>query len=296
MSETESRDSLGLVGLGLMGSAMTARLLHAGFRIVGWDVDPSRREVLRAAGGTPAASLDAVFQCPRILLSLPSHETVSAVLTSARDCLRSGHVVLDTSTGDPDAAVQQARTLGKQDVVYLDATVSGSSQHLRDGTAVFLVGGPAAAFETCRDVFSALAAKFYSVGEVGAGARMKLVTNLVLGLNRAALAEGLWFAAAQGLDLDQTLFLLKESLAYSRIMETKGEKMIRGDFTPQARLSQHWKDVHLMQSVAAACRIDLPLTDAHERLLCQAMELGLGDLDNSALIRGFRAMSQSEAD
>jgi 3-hydroxyisobutyrate dehydrogenase-like beta-hydroxyacid dehydrogenase len=117
---------------------------------------------------------------------------------------------------------------------------------------------------------------------------MKLVTNLVLGLNRAALAEGLAFASAFGCDVQQTLEILRTSMAYSRIMDTKGEKMIQSDFQPQAKLSQHLKDVRLMLEAAADAGMQLPLTETHRRLLEQAEAAGLGDLDNSAIIEVIR--------
>jgi 3-hydroxyisobutyrate dehydrogenase-like beta-hydroxyacid dehydrogenase len=114
---------------------------------------------------------------------------------------------------------------------------------------------------------------------------MKLVTNLVLGLNRAALAEGLVFGKSLGLDGKQTLHALRSTMAYSRIMDTKGKKMLRNDFKPQARLSQHLKDVRLTLKTAKRAQQKLPLTETHRKLLQQAEAAGLGPLDNSAIIR-----------
>ena len=102
---------------------------------------------------------------------------------------------------------------------------------------------------------------------------MKLVSNLVLGLNRAALAEGLVFAEAIGLDAEAALEVLMGSMSYSRIMDTKGRKMIEGDFRTQARLSQHLKDVRLILEAAAEAGQALPLTEVHRRLL-EAAEIG----------------------
>ena len=121
---------------------------------------------------------------------------------------------------------------------------------------------------------------------------MKLVTNLVLGLNRAALAEALNYASTLGLDLSMTLRLLRESMSYSRIMDTKGEKMITGDFAPQARLAQHLKDVQLMLADGQRLSARLPLTETHRRLLEEAVEMGLGELDNSAIIRAFHGQRE----
>ena len=271
-----------------MGTAIAERLLAANFDVLGWDLSADRREALATIGGSVAASSDNVLAiCDRVILSLPSHESVSAVLQSADDSLRAGQIVIDTSTGDPQAAVQQSARLAPREVEYLDATISGSSQQLRDGSAVFLVGGTEQAFRSCEDILECLTTKSHHVGPAGSGAQMKLVTNLVLGLNRAALAEGLWFAQSLGLDPQQTLFMLRESMSYSRIMDTKGEKMLRGDFTPQAKLSQHLKDVQLMLAAAVDANTRLPLTALHRQLLETGMQLGLGDMDNSAILQAI---------
>ena len=173
-------------------------------------------------------------------------------------------------------------------MAYLDATISGSSQVLQTGEAVFLVGGTVTDFERCADLWRVLAGKVFHTGPVGSGARQKLVSNLVLGLNRAALAEGLVFAEALGLDPAQTLHLLRESLAYSKIMDTKGVKMLGRDYTPQARLSQHLKDVRLILASAAEGGLTLPLSEAHRQILERAEELGWGEFDNSALVEALR--------
>jgi 2-hydroxy-3-oxopropionate reductase len=113
---------------------------------------------------------------------------------------------------------------------------------------------------------------------------MKLVVNLVLGLNRAVLAEGLALAEACGIDLAVALGVLKATPAWSAAMDTKGPKMIARDFAPQARLSQHLKDVRLIRELAKRTSANVPLSDAHEQLLMQAVAMGLGDADNSAVL------------
>jgi 3-hydroxyisobutyrate dehydrogenase-like beta-hydroxyacid dehydrogenase len=114
---------------------------------------------------------------------------------------------------------------------------------------------------------------------------MKLVTNLVLGLNRAALAEGLALAYSLGLDLPMTLAVMRGGAAYSKIMDTKGERMIRGDFAPEARLSQHLKDVRLIVDTGQQAGLPMPFSAAHRDVLESAESAGLGELDNSSIIR-----------
>ena len=113
-----------------------------------------------------------------------------------------------------------------------------------------MVGGDGGAFDACRDLFDALARAAFHVGPVGSGARMKLATNLVLGLNRAALAEGLAFARSIGLDPAQALEIVLRGAAASRVADAKGPRMLAGDFAPEARLSQHLKDVRLILAEA----------------------------------------------
>jgi 3-hydroxyisobutyrate dehydrogenase-like beta-hydroxyacid dehydrogenase len=209
--------------------------------------------------------------------------------------LVAGRIVVDTSTGDPERAAATGRRLAERGICYLDATISGSSRQVREGQAVVLAGGPAAAFDQCQDLFRLFARRWFHLGPCGRGSQMKLVSNLVLGLNRAALAEGLWLAETLGLDAQTVLTVLRESMAYSRIMDTKGEKMIRGDFEPQARLSQHHKDVRLMLQAAAGAGTDLPLTRAHARLLELAESAGYGAQDNSAIIRAFEHLGPRRA-
>ena len=116
---------------------------------------------------------------------------------------------------------------------------------------------------------------------------MKLVVNLVLGLNRAALAEGLAFARACGFNPADALKILAAGPAYSRAMDTKGRKMLEHDFTPQARLSQHLKDVRLILAAGASTGARLPLSEVHRRLLEQVERAGFGDADNSAILKAY---------
>jgi len=270
MSEMHAR-SLGIIGMGLMGSAVMK--MTGATR--GWDVDASRC--------VNAATANDVFEhCDVVFLCLPNSDIVRSVLSGVT--LKPGQIIIDTTTGDPREMAALGDELAVQGVHYLDATVSGSSAQLLQRDVLVMVGGDAAVFEQCRDWFAQFARDVVHVGPCGSGAKMKLVTNLVLGLNRAALAEGIAFARQLDLDLAQTLDVMRRSMAYSRIMDTKGGKMITQDFTPQAKLSQHLKDVRLM---LAASAIPLPLSETHRQLLEKAEALGYGEADNSAVIQAI---------
>lgn len=269
---SEAHDSTpGIIGMGLMGSAVM-QMTRASR---GWDV-----EATRCVNAVTAS--DVFAHCPVVFLCLPNSDIVREVLRAAT--LKPGQIIIDTTTGDPREMAALGAELNAQGVHYLDATVSGSSAQLLQRDVLVMVGGDVAVFEQCREWFDCFAREVVHVGHCGSGAKMKLVTNLVLGLNRAALAEGLAFAQQLDIDLAQSLDVLRRSMAYSRIMDTKGVKMITQDFTPQARLSQHLKDVRL---ILAASAIPLPLSETHRQLLEKAETLGFGEADNSAVIQAI---------
>lgn len=285
---------VGLIGLGLMGQAFAQRLLAAGWEVVGFDVAAVCRQCAKKLGVQISPSNAAVLAaCDRVLLSLPTLRETELVLADARSALRPGHMILDTTTGEPEEAEAIHQRVAAQGVRYLDATISGNSEQVASGDDVLtMVGGDAAAFAAARPLLRVLTPRVRHVGPSGSGARMKLVTNLVLGLNRAVLAEGLCFAEQLGFTRRAALEVLLDSMAYSAIMDTKGEKMVTEDFTPQARLSQHLKDVRLMLQAAETKRFKLPLTTVHRQLLEAAEAAGLGPLDNSALIKVLAGASR----
>lgn len=272
-----------------MGAAICERLLADGFAVVVYNRSREKADPFLAQG---ARWSDNPFaECDRVITSLYDAAAVEQVLGQMESGLGPGKILIDTTTGDPQRIDDFAVWLAERGVEYLEAPISGSSEQTRRHLSTALVAGHQQAFEACRDLLDSLAAKTYYVGRWGNAVRMKLVTNLVLGLNRAVLAEGLVFARAAGLSMDSALEVLLNSPAYSRTMDAKGPKMVAGDFAPQAKLSQHIKDVQLMIDEAARAGQGLPLSQLHRTLLMQAEELGLGELDNSVIIQ---AIEQTE--
>jgi 3-hydroxyisobutyrate dehydrogenase-like beta-hydroxyacid dehydrogenase len=283
-------DPIGLIGLGLVGSELAQRLTAGGRSVIGYDINPERLAEFVQLGGAAAGNAADVFSsCKRVLVSLPSHREVSSICALHAASFCPGATIIDTTTGDPASSEAIAASLQAQGITYLDATISGSSKQVRDGSAVMMVGGDAAGFAACQDLFDLLADATFHTGPSGSGAKMKLVTNLVLGLNRAALAEGLAFAEGLSLDLALVLKIMRRSPAYSRAMDVKGDKMIQKDFSPEARLSQHLKDVRLIVEAGIASGLPMSLSLAHRAILEHAEAEGHGELDNSAVIRVLSA-------
>ncbi len=281
-------DPVGLIGLGLLGSAIAERLLRAGFPVIGHDIHPDRCREFAALGGEVARdNADVARRCRRIVLSLPDSRAVSAVVAELQPHLAPDALLIDTTTGDPTKTALLAEELAGHRIAYVDATVGGSSEQARRGELIVLAGGTAEDVADAHDVLAAFTRRVFHVGPCGSGARMKLVLNLVLGLNRAVLAEGLAFARACGVDPALALEVLRDGPAYSRVMDTKGQKMLSGDFTPQARLAQHLKDVRLIVEAAALRDAKTPFSELHRDVLQALVEHGHGELDNSAVVKWF---------
>jgi 3-hydroxyisobutyrate dehydrogenase-like beta-hydroxyacid dehydrogenase len=177
-------------------------------------------------------------------------------------------------------------------MAYLDATISGSSRQIAAREGVFMVGGDQRAFTACQSLWDTLTEKVFYLGPAGSGSCAKLASNLILGLNRLALAEGLVLAEKLGLNLERFLDLLKQTPAYSRAMDVKGRKMIDQDFAPDSRIRQHLKDLRLILQHADKHGQALPLSSVHLDILERALAAGDGDLDNAGVIRELRRRSR----
>lgn len=274
---------IGIVGTGLFGTSVAERLMDDGFALHVYNRTPEKAQPLLERG---ARWSDNPFrECERVIFSVFTTDQVGQLLDRMRDELRPGKIVIDTTTSDPQQTLALGRRLAERHIAYLEAPVSGSSEQTRNRQSTALVAGEQEVFTSCDDLWKSLAAKAYYVGPWGNAAKMKLVTNLVLGLNRAVLAEGLAFASIVGLSREDALEVLLNSPAYSRTMDAKGPKMVTGRFEPQAKLAQHIKDVQLMLAEATRAEASLPISQVHLHLLERAVAAGLGELDNSAIIR-----------
>jgi 3-hydroxyisobutyrate dehydrogenase-like beta-hydroxyacid dehydrogenase len=286
--------TVALIGMGLLGSALAENLLKAGFAVRGYDTAPERMRQHAERGGHVAVSpADAARGASAVMTCLMTADIVREALLGPAGALKEaapGVVAIDNSTIHPDASAALAAELGRRGIAMLDAPVGGSSGQARGREAPVVVGGDPEVFARCRPILDALAQRVHHVGPNGSGARAKLVINLVLGLNRLALAEGLLFGLHQGLDGKTLLSVLKDSAAYSRAMDIKGERMLEGNFEPEGKLAQHLKDVELMLEVGHAAGAPLLATALHRQLLIAGVAAGLSERDNSSIIAVLRSL------
>ncbi len=289
--EGMAANTVGIVGLGLVGTALAQRLTAAGFQVTGFDLREEARAALTARGGRAAGSLAEVAGAAScMVLAVFNTDDVLKVVEGPGGLLSVFGVrtIIDCSTGTPSELEALAARLAARGIHFIEAPLSGSSQQIAAGEATLLLGGEAAALQACESVLAAISDKRIHVGGAGMGAKAKLATNLVLGLNRAVLAEGMVFAENMGIPPEQFLALVLGSPATSGAAEAKGRMMVDGDFTPQSRIHQHLKDVRLMIDSAAAEGQKLPLSEAHAELMRAAIAAGDGELDNAAIIRELR--------
>jgi 3-hydroxyisobutyrate dehydrogenase-like beta-hydroxyacid dehydrogenase len=288
-----TRNPVGIVGCGLMGSACAQRLTAAGHAVAGYDIDPAKAA---AIGGEAATSLaDIARRCRVVILAVfntEQAEQATEALLAALPADTPPLTVICVSTCDPDRIAALAARLPAQRLRFVEMPVSGTSDQTAKGDALGLVGGDPAAAEAVKDVLDAICPRRHHLGAAGNGARAKLAINLILGINRAALAEGLVFAERMGLPLTSFLPVARDSAAYSQIMDIKGDKMIAGDFTPHGKIAQTLKDFSLMLEVAGKLKQQLPLAATYTGLVEGCMKAGEADLDNAAVIREIRRRHQ----
>jgi 3-hydroxyisobutyrate dehydrogenase-like beta-hydroxyacid dehydrogenase len=286
----EPMESVGVIGLGLIGTSLAQRLLQAGFQVTGYDIAADRRDNLARIGGIPLPSAQAIAQrCNTIVLAVFNTDQVESVLESPEGAnLGNKNLVICTSTCDPDRIEALAARLAQRGIRFLECPLSGNSDQIAKGNGVGLVGGERAVMESATPVLNALCKQSYYLGSAGSSGRAKLAVNLVGGLNRAVMAEGLAFAEAMGLELAPFLEVMKGSAVYSRAMDTRGTKMVTSDYTPHAWLTQSLKDFKLMHEVAARVGQELPLATQYVHLVESCIAHGEGQLDNSVVMQELR--------
>ena len=282
--------TVGLIGLGLVGEALARRLIEARYRVIGYDIDAARVERFEGYGGAPARTIAAVArQARRVLIAVFNTGQVADVIEGPGGLIESGGALASVhSTCDPEPLAALAARAAERGFGLLEVPLSGSSVQIRHGEGVGLIGGPASAIAGFEDVLNVICPRRFAMGAIGNGSRAKLAVNLVLGLNRAALAEGLAFAERLGLEPVGFLEVLKGSAAYSQAMDVKGTKMATREYASEGKVTQALKDLHMMLALGQAIGQALPFAALNAALLEACVAHGEGERDNSIVIEELR--------
>lgn len=284
----DAKAPVGIVGLGLMGGAIASRLIEARFSVFGFDTDSGKLVRMEALGVKRAASSREIAdRCRCIVLAVFDTLQVERVIDEILPA-GVGRTLICATTCNPERMERIAARTAGCGTALIEFPISGTSEQLRSGEAIGLLGGLGDAIDGARDVLAAICEKRFPVGAAGNAGRAKLAVNLVLQLNRAALAEGLVFAERMGLDTRMLLELLRASPARSEVMDAKGDKMLRRDYAPESRIAQTLKDAQFMLAEAKRLGQRLPLMEANAALLAAATRED-GERDSAAVIEAIRA-------
>jgi 3-hydroxyisobutyrate dehydrogenase-like beta-hydroxyacid dehydrogenase len=286
----------GIIGLGLMGTALTERLIAAKMPVIGFDIDPARCERLKTNGVVIAASVRELASRSRtivIAVYTPTQiETFFGDIAEAAGDRRP--TVICTTTCAPDEILRLAQRASRAGIAFVEAPISGNSSEVRDGAAMVLVAGDPDAIDAISALLDILCPHRLNAGKIGDASRTKLAINLILQNNRAALAEGIVFAERLGLDGQAFLAAARQSGGYSRVMDVKGEKMLTRDFHPHSHIVQTLKDAELILAEAARCGLHLPVTTLQAQLLRAAIAIEGRESDASAIIEAIRQQPAPE--
>lgn len=289
--DTENGSTVGLIGAGLMGTACARRMMRAGMKVLAYDVDEAKRAAIAAIGADTAVAIGEIAaRCALIVLAVFDTAQVEQVVEGEGGVLetmvpgRAPPIVVCISTCDPDRLAALAARIAPRGGRILEVPISGTSRQVAEGHGVGLVGGERALLAQAGAVLDAICPRRHHLGAVGNGSRAKLAINLILGLNRAALAEGLVFAERLGLERAAFLEVARGSAAYSQVMDIKGALMARREYhAPLSRVDQSLKDFNLMLDQARAAKQELPFAAVYARLLEDCVRHGEGEWDNAAI-------------
>jgi L-threonate 2-dehydrogenase len=280
-----SPSPVGMIGLGLMGTALAARLIDAGISVIGFDLDPAKCKSFAGAPATSAAEVMA--RCRTAVIAVFNAEQVEAVLDGFRGTGLADLVICITTCA-PHEIANLSNRAAQLHLRFVEAPISGTSAEVRAGSAMALIAGESVAIDAAAAILNILCPRQTRAGKIGDAARTKLAINLVLQNNRAALAEGIAFAESMGLDGPAFLASLRESAAYSRVMDTKADKMLARNFSPQSHIAQTLKDAELILEEARRTKQHLPMTLVQTGLLRAAIALAGPDADSAAIIEAIR--------
>jgi putative dehydrogenase len=277
--------TVGVIGLGIMGSAMSANLVKAGFPVIGYDPVAKARAQLTKAGGVACGSAGEVAQrCRFIVLSLPSEEALAAVCGELAATRAKKLIVAETSTL-PEAAKMRARdVLEKAGITLLDCPLSGTGAQAVTGDLAVYASGDAKAIQAFAPVFAGFSRARYDVGAFGNGMRMKLVANLLVAIHNVSTAEAILMGARSGLDPATIVKVVADGAGGSRMFQVRGPAMVDRSWDKVTMKVSTWqKDMRLINDALTASATAAPLFAATLPIYNAAMALGHGADDTAAV-------------
>jgi 2-hydroxy-3-oxopropionate reductase len=292
-------ETIGFIGLGIMGRPMAKNLLKAGFPLVVYDIVAEPVDDVVAAGAARGlSSKDVAARSDVIITMLPDGPEVESVVLGPEGVLegaRPGSLLIDMSSVSPLVAQKVGAACESRGVAFLDAPVSGGEPGAINATLAIMVGGKPEVFERAVPVFQALGKSITLTGPVGAGNVTKLANQIMVACNIAAMGEALVLAAKAGLDPEVVFNAVKGGLAGSNVLNAKAPMVVAGNFKPGFRIRLHQKDLRNALLAAESLKVPLPLTSTVQQMLMGLMNSGRGELDHSAIVTFIEDMAGYQA-
>ncbi len=290
---------LGFVGLGAMGKPMAKRLIGLGHDLFVYDVVKKAVEELVEDGAVMCSSPCEVAKATQLtFLSLPNSAIVIRVVSGIEGVLAGaaeGHTIIDLSSVDPNSTRMLAAEAKKKGIDYMDAPVSGGVSGAEAGSLTIMLGAPATSVEKVLPILSLLGKKIVHVGDVGAGDAVKIVNNLLLGANMAALAEALVLGRIMGLEAEKMEKIIGQGSGKSYVLDAKMRNFImKGNFQPGFAVNLQYKDLGLALDAARDSKMPLPMTSQAIQLFEMARARGYGDEDMSSVIKIWEELMEIE--
>lgn len=290
---------VGFIGLGAMGLPMAKNLQKAGFDLMVTDLDVKAVKELTDMGAKAVANAAEIAAFANVICSsLPNSAILHAItlgLGGTYENLKAGALHIDFSSVEPAMAKSLSDKYKKKGATFIDAPVSGGVSGAEAGTLTIMLGGDASDIEKARPILEKIGKKISHVGDVGSGQAMKLVNNLLLGANMAAVAESLVLGKKLGLEAQTMLEIISQSSGRSYALESKAPNFIfKRNFAPGFAIDLQYKDLELAVSTAKSLATPLPMGNLTQQLFEIARAKGLGREDISAVIKFFEEMAGIE--
>jgi putative dehydrogenase len=286
---------VGMIGLGIMGSAMSANLVKAGFAVTGYDPVAARRSALVRAGGRAVRSTaDVAKRAAIVITSLPSSEALAEASAELARAGRRGQIVIEASTLPIEVKQAARKLLAPRGITLLDCPLSGTGAQARNRDLVVYASGERGAYRKCAAVFEGFARAHYRVGPFGDGSKMKFVANLLVAIHNVAAAEAMVLGIKAGLDPAQVLKIISSGAGTSRMLEVRGPMMVKSDYSDATMKVSVWqKDMKIIGDYARSIDCPTPLFLATAPLYTAAMAMGRGSEDTASVCAVLEEMAGS---
>lgn len=289
------KQTVGVIGLGIMGSAMSANLVKAAYDVLGFDpVTARRRELKRAGGRTAKTGRDVAGRSPIVITSLPSADALASVSAEIAAAGSRGQIVIETSTLPLEVKKAARKRLAAAGVTLLDCPLSGTGAQARVKDLVVFASGDRAAYRKCIPVFEGIARAHFLIGPFGDGSKMKFIANHLVAIHNVAAAEAIVLGIKSGLDPALVLKVISAGAGTSRMFEVRGPMMVRGDYSDATMKVAIWqKDMKIIGDYARSINCPTPLFLASAPFYTAAMAMGRAGEDTGSVCAVLEEMART---